>query len=503
VRINIIDCFEDTVKKYPDKIAVEHNDDKITFLELQNKAIYLSNLISETIGGKINRPIAVFLPKQINTVIADLGITYSGNPFMNLDVKTPIERIGNIIDLVEPELLITSTKYANTVNCLKVKVLIVDEIDFSKTMNKHNKWKNNIIDTDPFCLINTSGSTGTPKGVVLNHRSFFDFIDWANERFNFNGNEIMGSLSPVVFDIFDFELCMMMINSSRIVILDAGLAAFPARLLEVVRNKMVNFIFWVPSIMVNIANLDLISKLPLDNLETIWFAGEVFPTKQFNYWYQKIPNACFVNLYGPIEITLDCTYYIISELPDEDTPLPIGIPCRNTDVLILDENDNLCDIDCEGELCVRGTSLAMGYYNNPEKTAIAFTQNPLNKSYPELIYRTGDIVSVGSDGLIYFKGRKDSLIKHMGYRIELAEIEHIIVNQLQIVNYCCAVYNYNTKQIVLFYENENDIDAKEFRKQLVKVVPSYMVPNVFERMDILPRNTNGKIDRLLLKNKVN
>lgn len=503
MRINVIDCFETTVNRIGDQIAVMHKEETITFKQLEIKAVSLANMIIDKIDGKINSPIAVFLPKEINTVISDLGIIYSNNPFMNLDIKTPMDRIGNILQLVKPEAIITDSRYIEKFKDFDIPVIDINEVAENYNKDKLSERRKRIIDTDPFCLINTSGSTGTPKGVVLNHRSFFDFMSWADETFAFDGSEIMGSLSPVVFDIFDFELCMLMFNGSKMVILDAGLAAFPAKLLDELIKKKVNFIFWVPSIMVNIANMDLISRLPLPDLNMVWFAGEVFPTKQFVYWFDNLPGATFVNLYGPIEITLDCTFHVVKERPDENKPLPIGVPCHNTDILILNDEDKICAVGEEGELCVRGTSLAMGYYNNPEKTALAFTHNPLNNSYPELIYRTGDVVLLDKEGLIQFKGRKDSLIKHMGYRIELGEVEHIIVNELKIVKYCCAVYNYSKKEIVLFYEKDEEIEPKDFRKKLSTVFPNYMIPAVYERMDILPRNTNGKIDRLLLKNKVN
>ena len=338
---------------------------------------------------------------------------------------------------------------------------------------------------------------------MLNHRSFFDFMTVSNERFDFNGSEIIGSLSPIVFDIYDFELCMLMVNGSKLVLLDAILAAFPARLLEKMADTHVNFIFWVPSIMVNIANMGLLDKIALPDLKLIWFAGEVFPTKQFLVWYDRLPNTTFANLYGPIEITLDCTYYVVEERPAESEPLPIGIPYRNTDILLLNDDNQKCAIGEEGELCVRGTSLAMGYYNNPEKTAAAFTQNPLNTSYPEIIYRTGDMAYMREDGNIIFKGRKDSLIKHMGYRIELGEIEHVIENDLKLVKYCCAVYQYAKKEIVLYYQNDDELTEKDFRTALSKTFPAYMIPTVYVKMDELPRNTNGKIDRLLLKTKAN
>ena len=428
MKTHLLDFFEETADKKADDTAVIHNNEAISYGELRDKARKLGAHISSLTNDSVNKPIAVLLPKEINTVVADLGIMYSCNPFMNLDIKTPVERLSNIFELIKPLMIITSSKYQK----------IIDGIEL-----------------------------------------------------------------PVVFDIYDFELCMLMVNGSKLVLLDAMFAAFPARLLEKMADTKVNFIFWVPSIMVNIANMGLLDKIALPDLKLVWFAGEVFPTKQFLVWYDKLPNTVFANLYGPIEITLDCTYYVIDERPVESEPLPIGIPYINTDVLILNEENKLCSIGEEGELCVRGTSLAMGYYNNPEKTAAAFTQNPLNTSYPDFIYRTGDMAYVREDGNIMFKGRKDSLIKHMGYRIELGEIEHVIENDLKLVKYCCAVYRSAQKEIVLYYENESEISDKDFRSAISKVFPAYMIPAVYIKMDELPRNTNGKIDRLLLKNKAN
>lgn len=506
MNINLIDSFERTVREKESETAVKHKEESISFGDLKYRAQILGTMLDDAVPGMVNQPVAVFLPKGIHAIITDLGILYCANPFMNLDVKTPGERIRNIFALIRPVAVVTERRYQAVFSDVDVPVLFIDEMDWEGSFPDAARLsgkRDGLIDTDPFCIINTSGSTGTPKGVVLNHRSFFDFIAVSNERFGFDGSEVMGSLSPVVFDIFDFELCMLMVNGSQIVLLDAFLASFPARLLEAVAAERVSFIFWVPSIMVNIANLGLLEKIPLPDLRLVWFAGEVFPTKQFCYWYDHLPDAKFANLYGPIEITLDCTYYVVEDRPVESEPLPIGIPYRNTDVLILNEDGQRCAAGEEGELCVRGTSLAMGYYNNPEKTATAFTQNPLNPSYPELIYRTGDMVYLREDGNIMFKGRKDSLIKHMGYRIELGEIEHVVENELKLVKYCCAVYQYARKEIVLYYEGEDEKTEKEFRSALSKSFPSYMIPSVYVRMEGLPRNTNGKIDRLLLKDMAN
>jgi amino acid adenylation domain-containing protein len=501
---NLLELFEKTVETKSHEIAiVDYNDSsrsEISFRELNNKSDILSSLIYELLN-KCNRPIAVLLPKSINAIITNLAISKSGNIYMNLDVKTPGERIKNIINQIKPELVITSNSYLDLIaGCSDLNILDIDKVDFSiSKIRSNNIWKN-LIDTDPYCIINTSGSTGTPKGVVLNHRSFIDFLNQSNEAFSFGENPIIGSLSPLIFDIYSFELCLLISKGSKIVILPDKFSGFPIKLLEILKLESVSFIFWVPTIMVNIANMDLLKQMDLPELKLVWFAGEVFPTKQFNYWYNKLTNTVFANLYGPIEITLDCTYFIIDKKFQDSEPLPIGKRFQNTDILILNSEDQMCNINEEGELCVRGSSLAMGYYNNLEKTNEVFVQNPLNQSYPEIIYRTGDIVKENTNNEIVFLGRKDTLVKHLGYRIELSEIEHIIVNVSKIVKNCCVIYNFEKKEIVLFYENLSELKTSEFKSELSKYLPKYMLPTKFYFYNELPRNLNGKIDRLHLKN---
>jgi amino acid adenylation domain-containing protein len=507
MQINIIDYFIKTVALYENKAAVTDCNKTISFKQLQNLSVALASDLVEQ-HDVLNCPIAVYLPKTINTIIADTAITYSGNAYMNLDVKAPIERIGNILNQVQPIIIITDKHFIEKIKPVLHPSIHVHFVDEEYPLDKDGEMillgrLSTLIDTDPYCIINTSGSTGTPKSVVLNHKSFIDFTEWSAETLKISNNETIGSLSPVIFDIYSHELCMMMAKSSTIVLLPEHLSAFPIKILEALQKENVSYIFWVPTIMVNIANMDLLSKIALSELKIVWFAGEVLPTKQYNYWHKHLPTTKFVNLYGPIEITLDCTYYIVDREFDDSEPLPIGFPCRNTSILILNENDQLCEAGEEGELCVRGTSLAMGYYNNPEKTAEAFTQNPLNTKYPEIIYRTGDIVSRNNNGEIMFKGRRDTLIKHLGYRIELGEIEHIIVNTLQMSTNCCAVYDRQNKEIVLVYEGTDDISVADFRKKIGQNLPKYMIPTKYKRVEKMPMNANGKIDRLKLNKQIN
>lgn len=502
MKINLIEYFTETVKNFPDRTAIVDGERRFSFGELDIKTRQLAKVIVDTCQCQ-NRPVAMFMPKSAEALQADLAITYSGNTYMNLDVKNPAERLGNILSLIQPAAVITNNRFKSIIEPIAgdtVKVINIDEISENAETPSADWFLNhirNLIDTDPYCIINTSGSTGTPKGVVLNHKSFIDFMAQTFDEYHFSENDVIGSLSPVVFDIWSYEMCLLMGKGASIVVIPDTYSAFPVKILQLMQQHSISYIFWVPTIMVNIANMGLLQQVELPSLRLCWFAGEVFPTKQFNIWRHSLPQTTFANFYGPIEITLDCVYYTVDREIADDEPIPIGKPFRNTDILILDENNqNITEANKEGELCIRGTSLAMGYYNNPEKTAAAFVQNPLNHSYPEIIYRTGDMVFINDRGEIVFKGRKDSLIKHMGYRIELGEIEHVIINTLKLVKNGCVVYNHQRKEITLYYEAENELTAAEFRKSIGNTLPKYMIPVVYHHLPELKRNTNGKIDRL-------
>lgn len=509
MRINFYREFKNTVQNNAEKIAVYDGERSISFGDLNILETKYASALFNVSKQAYDKPVGVFLPKCIESIAADLAIIHNGNIYMNLDVKYPVERLRNIFNVIQPVCIITNQKYAGILNEVdsNMPLLIVDA-GLDKTDNsvlsilEDRLLKR--IDTDLLCIINTSGSTGTPKGVALTHRGFFDYVNCTSETWNLTNSEIIGSMAPIGFDHFSFELCMLMRKAATLVCIPDQYNMFPVKILNLLNDKQATFIFWVPTIMVNIANMGLLDKIKMPTIKHIWFAGEVFPTKQFNIWYRSFPKTVqFVNLYGPCEITVDCTWYEVTHEMDESKPIPIGKQCQNVNVLILDENNKLVEKNQEGEICVRGTGLAMGYYNNPEKTAAAFVQNPLNSAYPELIYRTGDIGLYNDDGDIIFKGRKDTLIKHSGYRIELSEIEHVIMNKLKLVKNCCVVYNFSKKEITLIYENDSELEVSEMRKEISKELPKYMIPTAYVYMQELPRGGTGKIDRALLNKQVN
>jgi D-alanine--poly(phosphoribitol) ligase subunit 1 len=498
--INVLEYFERSLQSHASKVMLDDSIRTLTFQQVADLATALAIAIIRCRHGK-NGPIAVYLPRSTDVIISDVAVLMSGNFYMNIDTASPGARTRAILHNVQPQIVITSRKTLSDPDYLdltKVEILYIEDFEGTTVEGQDRtelraRWTS-LIDVDPICLINTSGSTGIPKATLITHRGIIDFVEWAIDRYGLDSNHVVGNQSPFHFDIYLFELVMCMATGAALTILPAQLFPYPARLLEHMHKTGITFIFWVPTIMVNIANLDLLSHVSLPDLCRVWFAGEVFPTKSCNYWRRHLPHANFTNLYGPIEITLDCTIYDIDRAFDDTEPLPIGRACRNTGILILNDRDEQASAGEIGELCVRGTGLASGYYNNFDRTRQSFCQNPLNTKYPDLIYRTGDLVSTNSSGEIIFLGRKDFQVKHQGNRIELGEIEHAAMECAGIRN-CCVHYDQPNKAIVMFYESDASIAADTLRSELGKRLPKYMIPVIYKHLTSMPMNANGKIDR--------
>lgn len=496
---NVLDYLDNSVKLYGEKTVFSDNKNQVTYNELNKFARSIGSAIIEKTAAK-NSPIIVFIDRNIESVISFFGVAMSGNFYVPIDRKLPLKRIELIVSTLNPIAAVMwekDNKILDEIAFSGERILYDDAVNHTADDNALCLVRKNAIDTDPLYAIFTSGSTGVPKGVLVCHRSVIDLIENFAETFDFDNTRVFGNQAPFDFDVSVKDIYSCIRNGASMHVIPKLFFSLPAKLIACLNERKIDTIIWATSALRIVENLNALEKVCPETLKTIMFSGEVMPNKVLNYWRKKVPGAAYVNLYGPTEITCNCLYYKVDKpFKDEDT-LPIGIPFKNTDILLLDGDTLITEPDVKGEICVRGTSLAHGYYNNAEKTAEAFCQNPLNKAYPELIYRTGDLAKYGDDGLIYFVSRKDYQIKHMGHRIELSEIE-IAVNSLPYIDAGCCIYDKPNEQIVLFYQSAEDC-GKEILQDAGKLLPKYMLPNRLMHFTELPMTKNAKIDRVKLK----
>lgn len=495
---NVMQWLNNTVERFADKVAFADAYKELTYGQLDTcaKAI-ASELIARDIFKK---PVVVYIEKGVDVITAFMGIAYSGNFYSPIDIEMPIQRANKILEFLQADFIITTKELRENAEMLdcSAEILIFEdivqhEINSSAIFERQSK----IIDTDLLYVLFTSGSTGIPKGVAISHRSVIDYIDWVTETFQISEEDSFGNQAPFYFDNSILDIYSTIKCGATCYLIPKELFWQPVSLLNFLKEKSINTIFWVPSVLIVVSKLRALTKVDLSTtLKRVLFCGEVMPNKQLNIWRTYLPDVQYANLYGPTEITDACTYYIVDREFSDEEPLPIGIPMNNTDILVLNNEDKLVQGDEVGELCVRGTSLAMGYYNNPQKTQEAFVQNPLNKALPEVIYRTGDLVKYNSYGELIYLSRKDFQIKHMGHRIELGEIE-TAVSSIPEISLCCCLYDEKYSKIVLFIDT--DLDQAYIIDKISPLVPKYMHPGKVVSLDHMPINANGKIDRVKLK----
>ena len=505
---NILQYLEQTVPQVPDKLAFSTGTEGLTFSALYAHARTIgAGLLAR---GYVREPIAVLMDKHPHTIATFFGVLYAGCFYAALDGDMPPARMGLILDTLKPRLLICDKKNRKTA-CKLVEegifsgeLLCWDDVCAAEGRELTPADESALaavrerqIDTDPIYVVFTSGSTGVPKGVAACHRSVIDYTESLCEAIGFDRDTVFANQTPLYFDAPLKEIMPTIKFGATAYLVPKMLFMFPVKLCEYLNEHRINTVCWVVSALTMISSLGALEKTPPRYLTTVCFGSEVFPRKQYDLWRAALPEARFFNLYGPTEATGMSCYWPARDLA-ADEPIPVGTPFRNTDLMLLTDDGRRAEVGEEGEICLRGTCVTLGYYANPEKTAEAFVQNPLNPHYPELIYRTGDIGRLNSHGELVFISRRDAQIKHMGHRIELGEIEAAAASADGVRAACC-VYDAPNKRICLYYVG--DVDESALSAALKAALPRYMLPAFCEKLPAMPLTPNGKVDRKGLRER--
>lgn len=495
---HVLEYFEQTAACCGGRTAVDDGERCYSWGELLDTAQRIASSFVERRDWR-NQPVGIVMDKSIDAVAAFLGCMYAGAFYVLVNPEYPNVRIEKILDTLGADLLIVDAKYEDKIRECGYRGTLLDIEEAKRGEVRQEALaavRRDATDKDLLYGIFTSGSTGTPKCVVANHRAVCDFIGQFVGLFGFTEQDIIGNQAPLDFDVSVKDLYTAFFTGATLVLIPKHMFSMPPSLLDFLCEKRVTSLTWAVSALCIVTTLRGFEYRIPTKVRRVLFSGEVMPYKHLAAWREALPDAVFVNLYGPTEIICNCTYYRVTGKEPEDMPLPIGGAFPNRRVFLLDENGNeVREAGKPGEICAAGTSLASGYYNNPEATAKGFTQNPLNPYYPERIYRTGDIGSYNEAGVLCFSGRKDFQVKRMGHRIELEEIQ-LTLEKADGVERVCAVYGEQEGKLVAFYVGA--ADKKELRRAAREQMPGFMIPDMIMQVEQMPLTKNGKIDRAAL-----
>jgi D-alanine--poly(phosphoribitol) ligase subunit 1 len=497
--------FKSVHAAYPDNICLKFQDQNFTYKQIGNDADSMASLLLSQglIRGDV---IAIINSKEYFSYVMMLACLKIGVIYTNIDPDVPVERFNNIVQICCPKrIFIDHSCPEKLLGNAKLSKILIEDINILQNNDPldHSRLNNvcRNVDGDAIAYIMfTSGSTGKPKGVAITHQNLIHFIQWGIKHYSVTPGDIFTNINPMYFDNSVFDFYMAMLSGACLVPVKKAIVAAPDLLIKYIEDMGCTIWFSVPSLLIYLMSMRVLKAASLSKLRLVCFGGEGYPKIELKKIYDLYSTRIlFFNVYGPTECTCICSSYQITAADFNDLTIlaPLGHLNPNFSYLIFDTNGDLAP---EGELCLFGPNVGRGYYNDSSQTNLSFCEYTNDGYYRSRMYRTGDIV-VLKDNLLHFLGRKDNQIKHMGYRIELEEIE-IAIGMVPGVNQVAVLYEKASTaygKIIAYVASLEKIDPNFIRQHVQDVLPAYMVPNKIMVLDHLPKSPNGKVDKSALK----
>jgi amino acid adenylation domain-containing protein len=494
---------------FPEQLMIQDGSNATTYGEMETFTNRFARYLVSA-GVTRQQPVAFLMDKSTNSFRALISILKADAVYVPLNVRTPDERNRYILDHARCPVLICDATSASQVSRLleafdgRIQVINIDD-SFSgdnRSIEGYPRAYGNI-DRDLAYLMYTSGSTGVPKGVMISHRNVIDYAEWTADFFRVTKADRLSSHPGLYFDLSTFDVYTAFKSGASLHLVPAAASMFPIRILEFIEENSLTVWNSVPSLLTFIAKSGVLRAGRLPSLRTVTFNGEVMPTQTVIEWMRACPDIRFVNQYGPTETTCASMYYEITAIPQDPTkPIPIGIAIPNSEVLVLTPDGKVAATAEVGELHIRGSGNGLGYLHDQEKTDRQFVRSPLAEHLGDRIYATGDLVRLGEDGNHEFMGRSDHQIKFMGFRVELGEIESTLDSFDYVVSSAALGIEglgIGGAVIVAYIVSKATVASSKVKDDLARRLPRYMVPREIIDIRLMPLSSNGKIDRIALK----
>ncbi len=478
---SLIDFFETTVKKFPDKIALVAKDKSITYGGLYKMVCIVANQLDKK-GVKKSDIVCILDNRSINSVIGILGILKTGAAYLPIDSETPVERIKYYIKDSSSKIILTAEELKDSLD-LDLNIVNLSDNDYSENITKYNELCE-ISSYDISQIIYTSGSTGIPKGVVITHGKVLNHLIPLINDINIDSSDKVLLFSPMSFDASVEQFWLPLLTGGELISIEKSLMLDKIEFEDYINKKAVTCLYMVPAYLQNL-------KLKgLKNLGKIVMGGDECKSDHVKSLYEQLD---FYNEYGPTETTVTATRHLVKGY-EKNVKIPIGKPVANKNIYILDEDLKMLPVGIIGEIFIGGPCVSDGYLNNVELTTEKFIKNPYSPN--QIMYKTGDLAKWLPDGNIEFAGRKDEQVKIRGFRIELGEVKTCLLKIYGIKDAAVLVrIKDNGDKVLCAYVVTNEFITKdEIRNYLSKEIPYYMIPHYVEIIEKLPLTSGGKIN---------
>lgn len=498
---SIYHFIEEIADRYPTRIALSCNGTEMTYRELNRKANQLARMLQES-GIQTEETVGVLLERSPWMVISILAIWKTGGAYIPLDVKYPVQRVIGILNDSRSRLLISESPWwrkDESTSEYTGKIIYLDEERDSIVTKDTDNLNLSFHPGQLAYVIYTSGSTGKPKGAMVEHVGMMNHIHAKIADLHLDSHTVVAQNASHCFDISVWQFFVALTLGGKTIIYSNDTVLNPEQFLRQVQDDGISILEVVPSYLSVILDTLSNTELELMNVKYLIVTGETLNFNLVKRWFATYPTIPMVNAYGPTEASDDITHFIMTDLPPCEQVL-IGSPLHNLRIYIVDQEMRLCPIGVKGEICVVGIGVGRGYLHDPDRTALAFTDDPFAQEKGVRLYKTGDLGRWLPDGTIDFYGRKDYQVKVRGFRIELGEIEAKLLTYPGVKEAAVIVRGEEQENSYLcaYLVAQEGIDLRHLGEYLARQLPDYMIPTQFVELQEMPLTANGKLARKAL-----